>query len=172
MVCSSGKVAAKPANLASGSFDCRGCLWLYPKQVPRGLPSYCVTGRGPQLLAASTHTLARPWPCGHGTKGVTPRSSQCSADQNVWPTRQGGWLCSNRAISFLCPGHVSHRRPSLTPMASLHFWKGIRESGEGLEVYFKVSTYHLLLGVIWSFGPCLVPKKLGNVGHCSGSHCL
>lgn len=127
MVCSSGKVAAKPANLASGSFDCRGRLWLYPKQVPCGLPSYYVTGCCPRLLAASTHTLARPWPCGHGAEGVTPRSSQRSADQNVWLARHGGWLCSNRAVSFLCLGHVSHQRPSLTLMAILHFWKGIRE---------------------------------------------
>jgi hypothetical protein len=81
VVCSSGKVAGKAANLASGSFDCRGHLWLYPKQVPHGLPSNCVTGLCPQLLAVSRHTLAHPG-C-HGAEGVTPRSSQCSIDQDV-----------------------------------------------------------------------------------------
>lgn len=136
MVYSSGKVTSKAANLASGSFGCRGRSWLYPKQVPCGLPSYCVTGCCPLLLAASRHTLAHPG-C-HGAEGLTPRSSQCSADQDVWPARLGGWLCSNRAVSFLCLGYICHQRPSLTLTATLHLWKEIREWGEGLETYFKV----------------------------------
>lgn len=162
-------MTGKAANLASGSFGCRDHSWL-SKQVPCGLPSYCVTGQCPQLFPASRHTLACPG-C-HGTEGVTPRSSQCISEQDVWPTGLGGWLCSNSTISFLCLGHVCHQCPSLTPMAILHLWKEIRKWGEGLETYFKLVTCRRLLGVIWSFGPCLVPEKLGNVGHWSDNQCL
>lgn len=97
MVCSSGKVASKAATLAPRSLDCRGRLWLYPKQVQCGLPSRCITGCCPLLLAPSRHTLAHP-----GCHGAGGDSEELTVQGRLGcVASQAGWVALLQQGCFL-----------------------------------------------------------------------